>query len=165
MRALAKQPKPYDGRPQIYKNSRRPGVNPVFAMHFSLRTAAVFAILAAVISNAAASPSSGGHLENRCHLTNGVCNPYTPATCPICCFPEQCSKCSATFDCVISIVLTADVPCYSRETLRGRLRCLRVESLMSLILPSPRLHPIGESMVWLPYIIISTKPHGKTHKT
>ncbi|KAJ7275064.1 hypothetical protein C8J57DRAFT_1224604 [Mycena rebaudengoi] len=31
-------------------------------------------------------------LDQRCHLTNGQCNPFTAENCPLCCFPEQCKK-------------------------------------------------------------------------
>ncbi|CAE6449231.1 unnamed protein product [Rhizoctonia solani] len=46
----------------------------------------VLALMAFVVA-AGAVPTT---LDERCHHTDRVCNPHTAATCPRCCYAEQC---------------------------------------------------------------------------
>ncbi|KAH7344677.1 hypothetical protein B0J17DRAFT_636433 [Rhizoctonia solani] len=66
----------------------------ITAMLFSSKSI-VFALVALVVA-VGAVPTS---LNERCHLTNRVCNPHTAETCPTCCFPEQCIGKPCEVDC------------------------------------------------------------------
>ncbi|KDN36188.1 hypothetical protein RSAG8_11020, partial [Rhizoctonia solani AG-8 WAC10335] len=56
----------------------------------------VLLALVAFVATVCAVPTT---LDERCHLTNRVCNPHTAETCPRCCFPEQCIGKPCEVDC------------------------------------------------------------------
>ncbi|KAH7344676.1 hypothetical protein B0J17DRAFT_763440 [Rhizoctonia solani] len=60
--------------------------------------------LVAFVTAVGAVPTA---LDERCHSSDRVCNPHTAATCPRCCFPEQCSLARLTAACTVKWLISA----------------------------------------------------------